>query len=128
MFVYGKSPGGIGTGTDHHSAHFLYQNRLLVEFQMGNVQHEPYDVHFLSEKSDQLLIFNERMDGYRFWYKTWYKNWDNSSPGRRAGPADCLTTAMAGKLLLIHRDPHTHSCYPNDFTDPNMSSFWQKNT
>ena len=44
------------------------------------------------------------------------KTWDFYSPGRRTGPADCPTSAMAGERFLIHRHPHTHSCYPNDVT------------
>ena len=32
---------------------------------------------------------------------------------------------MAGECLRIHRHPHTHSCHPNDFTDPDFH-LWEK--
>ena len=121
MFVYGKSPGGIGTGTDHHSAHFLHENRPVMKFRRRNVHHEPYGVHFLSEKRSMIdfqrqngRVPNQNEDCTKSEYKI--------SPGRGAGPVGCPNTAMAGKRLLIHVHPHTHSCYPNDFR-PRFSSF-----
>ena len=42
----GKSPGGRGTGKDYHSAHFLFENRSLVEFQIENEQYTANDAHF----------------------------------------------------------------------------------
>ena len=52
----GKSTSGGGTGTDHDSAHFQFEDLSLVECQKGNVHHKPYDVHFRFENRPMIDV------------------------------------------------------------------------
>ena len=127
----------------------------MVEFQIGNVHHMHYDAHYLYEMRPIIInhrfankncgpyaldyfcpIGEATNDRFSNWkcgppvygssYWNWNGRWGNPPPGRRAGPAGCPTTAMAGTCCTF-TDIHTHSWYPNEFSSQTqIVIFWGK--
>ena len=106
-----KSPGRRCTGTDHLSVHVQFKIELWsrLNYGMCTIVH----MVFISIcKKRPMVDFQLGRAGYRSRTRTG----DNPPPGRRAGPADCSTTAMAGNFFT-YTNIHTHLCSPNDFTE-----------
>ena len=119
------------TGEYHHKpsdVHYQSENRTIIDLQIEIVDHTPETLHFIFEKRPMIdfQIGNpEYRSGYAKWNGNLIRTENNPPPCRRAGPAGCPTTAMAG-TFFTSTDIHTHSCYPNDFTDPDCHLLGEK--
>ena len=83
-------------------------------------------IHFLSEKiNDRFSNWKCGPPVYGSSYWNWNGRWGNPPPGRRAGPAGCPTTAIAGTCCTF-TGIYTHTAAIRVTLQTQIVIFWER--